>query len=270
MLFRKPVIGLNADFHVHLQHKTETDQGQRWCYSHIQSGYYDSIMKAGGVPVIIPPCLSESDLDQLLETLDGMVMVGGADLNPVFDGYIKHSFVRPLHERRERFDRMLIQQVAKHRVPFFGIGTGMQLLNVSQGGTLYLHIPEDLPRALPHRDPNSLELRHTLLVTPDSLMRRVYGEHEIIVNSSHHMAVDDVAAGFLATARSPDGVIEAIESIQEDWFAFGTQFHPESPSNTAVDIRVFFEFIEEIMRRKGMEIPEFTEEMLFSRSRVGV
>jgi putative glutamine amidotransferase len=132
--------------------------------------------------------------------------------------------------------------VAKRRRPVFGIGTGMQLLNVSQGGNLMLHIPEDLPKALPHKDPIDPAHRHGLEVIPKSLMERVYGDGEIRVNSLHHMAVDDVAPGFRATARCPDGVIEAIESVTE-WLAFGTQFHPEADSASALDLRIFEEFI---------------------------
>ena len=263
MVFRKPIIGINSDYIVNERVK----KANKPCYSCIQGGYYDSVMKAGGIPVIIPPCLSERDLDQLLETIDGIVMIGGGDLNPVNDGYIMHNFVRAMHERRETFDRMLMDRVAKHRIPVFGIGTGMQLLNVSQGGTLHLHIPEDVPKSLSHRDPNDPEHRHGLNVLADSLMEKVYGENDLRVNSVHHMAVDDVAAGFLVTARCPDGVVEAIESIMDDWFAIGTQFHPEAPSATAVDIRIFFEFVEEVMRRRGLPIPEFTEDMLFDRSK---
>jgi len=81
------------------------------------------------------------------------------------------------------------------------------------------------------------------VVEPGSLMERVYGDGEIRVNSMHHMAVDDVAPGFRVTARCPDGVVEAIESVIEDWFAFGTQFHPECESASALDIRVFEEFL---------------------------
>ena len=125
----------------------------------------------------------------------------------------------------------------------FGIGLGMQLLNVSQGGNLLLHIPEDLPRAIPHQDTMDSSHRHALIVEPGSLMERVYGEGEIRVNSMHHMAIDDVAPGFAVTARCPDGIVEAIESVMEDWFAFGTQFHPEAPSASALDLRIFEEFL---------------------------
>jgi len=74
-------------------------------------------------------------------------------------------------------------------------------------------------------------------------MERVYGEGEIRVNSMHHMAIDDVAPSFMVTARAPDGVIEAIESVVEGWVAIGTQFHPEAESASALDVKIFEEFI---------------------------
>ena len=86
--------------------------------------------------------------------------------------------------------------IAERRMPVFGIGVGMQLINVQQGGNLFLHIPEDLPDALPHKDPHDPGHRHGLEVLPGSLMERVYGDGEIRVNSMHHMAIDEVALGF--------------------------------------------------------------------------
>jgi putative glutamine amidotransferase len=174
--------------------------------------------------------------------LDGMVLVGGADLDPRRDGFMLHPSVRPIDARREEFDRRLMAHVAKRRMPIFGIGTGMQLINVTLGGTLFLHIPEDLPKALPHKDLIDPAHRHGLEVVPGTLMERVYGDGEIRVNSLHHMAVDDVAPGFMVSARCPDGVVEAIESTT-DWLAFGTQFHPESDSASALDQRIFDEFL---------------------------
>jgi putative glutamine amidotransferase len=149
-----------------------------------------------------------------------------------------------MEARRERFDRRLAHEVVERRMPVFGIGAGMQLLNVSQGGTLFLHLPEELPSAIPHRDPHDPEHRHGLEVVFGTLMERVFGDGEIRVNSMHHQAVDDVAPGFQVSARCPDGVVEAIESTQEDWWAIGTQFHPEAESATALDIRIFEEFID--------------------------
>ena len=179
----------------------------------------------------------------LLDMLDGVVLVGGADLDPRRDGYMPHPAVRPMDARREDFDRLLAKHICARHMPVLAIGSGMQLLNVTEGGTLFLHIPEDLPKALPHKDPLDQAHRHALVVQPGSVMERVYGDGEIRVNSMHHMAIDDVAESFRVTARAPDGVIEAIESLVEGWVAIGTQFHPEAETASALDVKIFEEFV---------------------------
>ncbi|MDR1491979.1 MAG: gamma-glutamyl-gamma-aminobutyrate hydrolase family protein [Planctomycetaceae bacterium] len=258
MASNKPLIGINAEYFSNTKNNA--------AYSYVPTGYYDSLMKAGATPIILPPYYEQEDIERVLDILDGVVMIGGADLDPQRDGFMLHPSIRRMEERREIFDRQLIYEVAKRRIPFFGVGAGMQLLNVSQGGALFLHIPEDLPNALPHiphRNSSDPILRHALEVAPGSLMENVYGENEIRVNSMHHMAVDDVAPGFIRTAWSPDGVTEAIESTQEDWFAIGTQFHPESSSATAMDVRLFFEFVHEINERKGVLVATASDTNIF-------
>lgn len=231
----KPLIGLNMD------HRGPRKDGPAMSY--LCAGYHDAIVKAGGVPVVVPPLEDDADLDRVLDLLDGMVMIGGADLDPRRDGFMLHPSVRLLDARREDFDRRLMHKISDRRLPVYGIGVGMQLLNLTEGGSLLLHIPEDLPKALPHKDPLDPAHRHALEVVPGTLMERVYGEGEIRVNSMHHMAIDEVAQGFAVTARCPDGVVEAIESIRSDWFALGTQFHPEADSASALDLRIFEEFL---------------------------
>lgn len=243
MHFQKPLIGLNADFR-----GAKKDSA---AFSYVGAGYYDSIVAAGGIPVILPPMDDIEDTARVLDMLQGFVMVGGCDLDPRRDGFMLHPSVRLLESRREIFDRKLIRLIADRRLPFFGIGVGMQLLNVSQGGNLFLHIPEDMPHAIPHKDLQDSGHRHGLEVTSGSLMERVYGDGEIRVNSMHHMAVDELAPGFAVTARCPDGVAEAIESQMDDWFALGTQFHPEASSASALDIRIFEEFIDGVKVQHG-------------------
>jgi putative glutamine amidotransferase len=233
---RKPLIGVNSEYRC-----AKKDSP---ALSFITAGYYDNISKAGGIPVVLPPLAEERDVNQLLDQLQGIDFVGGADLDPRHDGFMLHPSVRTMEVRREKFDRMLMRLVANRRLPVFGIGVGMQLLNVSQGGNLFLHLPEDLPDAVPHKELQDPAHRHALEVVPGSLMERVYGDGEIRVNSMHHMAVDEVAEGFVVTARCPDGVVEAIESEMEDWFALGTQFHPEAETASAIDVRIFEEFID--------------------------
>jgi putative glutamine amidotransferase len=231
----KPLIGLNADY--------RSSRKDSPAFSYLFAGYYDALIKVGAVPVIVPPLVDENDMERVLDLLDGFVLVGGADLDPRRDGFMLHPSVRPIEARREDFDRRLMESIAQRRMPVFGVGVGMQLLNVAQGGNLFLHLPEDMPRALPHSDSMDRAHRHALVVEPGTLMERVYGEGEIRVNSMHHMAIDEVAPGFAVTARCPDGVVEAIENTASDWFAFGTQFHPEADSASALDLRIFEEFI---------------------------
>ena len=237
-MLSKPIIGINADF--------RSSKGTQPAYSVITAGYFDSIIRAGGIPVVCPPLAEEDDINGLLDKIDGFMFIGGADLDPRRDGFMRHPTVRPLDDRRESFDRMLMRIVADRRMPVFGIGVGMQLLNVTMGGNLFLHIPEDLPNAIPHKDPQDAGHRHSLDIKPGSLMERVYGDGEIRVSSRHHMAIDDLATGFEVTAHCPDGVIEAIESTTTDWFAIGTQFHPENEAASALDVRVFEEFLDVI------------------------
>jgi putative glutamine amidotransferase len=234
----KPMIGLNADF--------INPSGDKPAFTYIAAGYYDAISRVGGIPVIIPPLADDDDLTQLLSQLDGFVLVGGADLDPRLDGWMLHPTIRPLAERRELFDRRLIRLIAERHLPVLGIGAGLQLMNIAMGGNLLLHIPEDRPTALPHHDPLDPAHRHTLVLTPGSLMERVYGDGELRVNSMHHMAIDEVAPGFEVTALCPDGIIEAIESRIPGWFALGTQFHPEADTASALDMRIFEEFVDAV------------------------
>ncbi len=232
---KKPLIGLNLDYR-----GAKKDSP---AFSYVSSGYYDAIVKAGGIPVLVPPMETDEDMNRVLDQLDGFVLVGGADLDPRRDGFMLHPSIRLLASRREDFDRRLMRSIADRRMPVFGIGVGMQLINLHEGGNMFLHIPEDMPKALPHQDSLDPAHRHALEVVPGTLMERVYGEGEIRVNSFHHMAIDEVAPGFIVSARCPDGVVEAIESIRPDWFAIGTQFHPESDTASALDLRIFEEFV---------------------------
>ncbi len=243
----KPLVGINTDF--------RKAQGKQPGHSVVTAGYFDKIARSGGIPVLVPPMDSEHDLEQLLEALDAFVMIGGNDIDPRRDGYMVHPAMKLMDPRRESFDRMLMAAISRRRMPLLAIGAGMQLLNVTQGGNLFFHLPDDLPEALPHKDAHDNSHRHSLVIEPGSLMEQVYGDGEIRVNSRHHMAIDELAAGFRVTAQCGDGVIEAIESYHDDWFAIGTQFHPESDAASALDARIFELFVEGI--RDNQAVPAF-------------
>ncbi len=242
---RKPLIGMNCDYR-------GASQGAP-AFAYLATGYFDSIVNAGGIPVVLPPTTDFDSLSPLLDTLDGFMLVGGADLDPRRDGYMLHSSVRPMEARREDFDRRLAFEISRRKMSLLAIGVGLQLINITEGGNLFYHIPVDLPDALQHRDPHDPNHRHSLIVETNSILGRVYGEGEIRVTSRHHMAIDRLADSFRVTARCQDGVIEGIENKDDDWFVVGCQFHPESPAASALDIRIFEEFIEGIQARSQGE-----------------
>lgn len=239
----KPLVGINTDF--------RKGHGKHPSHSVVTAGYFDRIARAGGIPLLLPPLESELDLEQVLDNLDAVVMIGGKDYDPRRDGFMVHPSMELMDPRRETFDRILVDAVSRRRMPLLAIGAGLQLLNVTQHGNLFYNIPDDLPGALPHRDSQDNAHRHGLVIEPGSLMDKVYGDGEIRVNSRHHIAIDEVAPGFKVTARCSDGVVEALESDQDDWFVIGTQFHPESDAASALDLRIFELFIEGVLEHRA-------------------
>ena len=182
----------------------------------------------------------DEDLRELLSRCEGVVLGGSSlDLDPKRLGLDKHPATKPMATRREDFDRRLAKMAVEMRLPILAIGSGMQTVNVICGGTLFQHIPEDVARPIQHRDHVERTLRHIINIVPGTRMDAMYGPGEIRVNSDHHMCVDQLAPVFKASATAPDGVIEAFESVDDDWFCVGVQWHPESDTAAALDMQAF-------------------------------
>lgn len=232
----KPRIGINGEFRAARKDVTPL--------SWFDTGYYDSVTAAGGLPILVPPFASDDDLKQIVDLLDGLVLCGCTfDMDPVRLGLEKHPANRPMPMRREDFDRRLIAMAVERRLPILAIGVGMQELNVVCGGSLFRHVTEDVPKAFHHRDAVETTLRHIIEIVPGTRMDTIYGPGEIRVNSQHHMAVDQVASLFKVSATAPDGVIESYESIDDDWWCVGVQWHPENETASALDMQVFENFM---------------------------
>ncbi len=227
---KKPRVGINMELRVPAK--------GRGPVSVIHAGFYDSVLAAGGTPIIIPPFVKDADLRPIVDLLDALVLVGGADdLDPKRLGQAPHPAVRTVPSRREDADRLLVKLAAERKLPLLGCGLGMQLINIVFGGTLYLHLPEDLPRAMPHKDPLGGAHRHGIEITPGTRLDEIYGDGEIRVSSEHHQAVRRVSNKFHVAAVAPDGVIEAIETIDPAWFCMGVQWNPAADS--ALDAQIF-------------------------------
>lgn len=165
-----------------------------------------------------------------------------------------HPASRSMPPRREDFDRRLCRLAYEMKIPTLAIGSGMQTLNVICGGTLFQHVAEDILKPLCHRDTVENCLRHVIEIVPGTRMDHIYGPGEIRVNSDHHMAVDQVAPVFRVSATAMDGVVEAYESIDEQWWCLGVQFHPESHSASALDMQVFETFMDGVREQATPEI----------------
>lgn len=237
----RPFIGINADF-------VPAGKVTR-AHARLPAGYFDSVLAAGGLPIIIPPLGKEAEFHAILDRLDGVILSGGLDLDPRRQQLASHPAVQPMSERREESDRVLVRCLLERQTPLLAIGVGMQQLNMQCGGSLYLHLPEDLPRALPHRDPTGGPHRHAILLEPNTRIDEIYGGGEIRVNSDHHQAVRQVGAKLRVSALAPDGVIEAIEAVDPQWFCVGIQWHPESETASALDMQLFECFIQACLRQ---------------------
>ncbi len=238
----RPLIGINADF---------VPAGKvTTAHVRLHAGYFDAVAAAGGLPMILPPLGKEPELSAFLERLDGFVLSGGLDLDPKRQGWPPHPAVQPMATRRDDNDRLLVRLLWQRRLPILGIGVGLHQLNAACGGTLYLHLPEELPRSMPHCDPScSGPHRHAVLLEANTRLEEIYGGGEIRVNSNHHQAVRQVGAHLRVAARAPDGVIEALETTDPNWFCLGVQWHPESDTASALDLQLLECFIQACLRQ---------------------
>lgn len=190
----------------------------------------DSILKAGGLPVIIPNTLSKENINQYFEHLDGIVMQGGDDVNPAMYGEDFHIECGDLHPQTDIFESMIIQYAFKNHVPMVAMCRGVQITNVALGGTLYQDVNFDLKSIIKHHAPREGDLlvHEIILEDSDSLFSQVTGiQDRLRVNSIHHQAINALAQPFKVVARANDGVIEIIELKDKSHYFIGTQFHPE-------------------------------------------
>lgn len=236
----RPIIGINTDFYA----ATKTYNA----HARLNAGYFDAVVQAGGLPILIPPLGKEAELDAILDRVDGVLLTGGLDMDPRRQGLPTSAAVQPMAERRELSDRILIQQIIDRQMPVLAIGLGMQQINVQMGGNLFLHLPIDQPKSLPHFDPAGGPHRHIILLEQNTKIDEIYGGGELRVNSRHHQAINVVASKMRVGARSPDGVIEAIESVDPNWFCMAVQWHPEHDTASALDMQLFECFVQATVR----------------------
>jgi len=199
------------------------------------------VERAGGLPVFIPLGLPDTTLQALYARLDGLLLSGGGDIAPELYGVALSDTISGVDAERDRTELALLRWLTGDEKPFFGICRGTQVLNVAMGGTLYRDVSEH-PGALKHTYYPDLprDLRpHEIRIEEDSLLAKVVGQPILSVNSLHHQALKEVAAGLRVSAVAPDGMVEAVE-LPNRAFALGVQWHPECLPD-APEMKALFE-----------------------------
>lgn len=188
--------------------------------------YMEAIEAAGGIPVVVPPLATEA-LVPLLTQVAGVCLSGGPDLDPVAYGASRHEMIGPTWEALDRFELGLTRAADALGLPILAICRGMQVLNVSRGGTLHQHLPDVAGERIPHRQPEvSAQPTHWVEIDPSSRLSGLLGAERAMVNSFHHQAIDGLGDGLRITARASDGTVEAVEATDRE-FVLGVQWHAE-------------------------------------------
>lgn len=219
---RKPVIGLTGNFA-----EGETRLVER---------YYKGIAEAGGVPVVIPPLADKDVIINTLDSLDGLMLTGGGDINPLWAGEEPSPRLHSINRERDEAELLAVRLAYNRQIPMLGICRGIQVLVTALDGEVEQDIAEGMQAGrltpgghalLKHsQDADRREPTHTVIIEKDSALYGIYGTGTLAVNSFHHQSVRKCGARFKVTAVAPDGVIEAIES-SEYKSIMGVQWHPE-------------------------------------------
>ncbi|MDZ8227624.1 gamma-glutamyl-gamma-aminobutyrate hydrolase family protein [Nostoc sp. ChiVER01] len=195
----------------------------------LPSEYIDAVRASGGIPILLPP--GEVEQAQLLDSLDGLIISGGGDIDPAcYNGFV-HPTIYSVDRERDAFELQLGKFALERHLPILGICRGLQILIVACGGTLIPHIPDVYGTSALHRlepEPGRrLPTEHLVRIDVESLLADCLQNSHISVVSWHHQAVDKVPPGWRVVAHAwDDGVIEAVEHEQHPW-AIGVQWHPE-------------------------------------------
>ena len=216
---KSPHIGITGNF------------GEKGC--ELAQGYYLSVLKAGGTPIVIPPHNDEKALLTLLDDLDGILFSGGGDINPLLLGEEPLPQLHSVCPQRDEGELFLAREAFRRQIPMLGICRGIQVMAAALGGKVYqdIYVQRTTDNGQQTTIKHSQEMprefaSHSVRIEEGSLLRDIFGKDMLVVNSFHHQAVSEAGPHLHVSAVSPDGIIEAVES-NEHKAVLGVQWHPE-------------------------------------------
>ncbi len=234
---QRPVIGITCG-------SSRNDPRAKTEQDRLNCAYSRAVLEAGGIPVILPMLKGFNTVDYL-ERIDGLLLSGGADIDPALYGEMTRHDSVEVDSIRDRSEIPLAKAALERDMPVFGICRGIQTLNVALGGSLIQDLPAQRPGPIQHRQTGSRSDRtHGIDVTAGSKLAEIAGSGRFDVNSLHHQALRDVADSLYVSAFAPDGIVEGVE-IPAARFVVAVQFHPEELTRESVEARrLFAAFVE--------------------------
>jgi putative glutamine amidotransferase len=196
----------------------------------LPAAYVRAVRSAGARPVLIPPDPAGSA--RLVESIDGLVLTGGGDIDPSRFGADRHELTDQVDQDRDAGEAGLLEAALEARLPILGICRGMQLINILYGGDLVQHVPDVVGHDRHKIEPGVFH-RHRVHAEPGTQLAALVGEETMLVESHHHQAVGRVGSGLIVSARAEDGLAEAIEDPERP-FCLGVQWHPEEGDDNAL------------------------------------
>ncbi len=238
----KPVIGVSMALSME-DHQPEIYPAYR--FEFLKQQYYEILESNDAIALPLPNTSYLEHCDYYLSLLDGLLLIGGEDVNPALYCMEKSELTGRVFERRDNFERELVFRAVSRKIPILGVCRGHQMINVVFGGSLYQDLSEREEETLDHRQTEKRDFSnsHPIQIEDDSRLSRIIPEPRIEVNSAHHQIIRRIPEGLKAVAFAPDGVIEALEGTDEGYL-LTLQWHPEvEPVNPASDA-VFRDFIQ--------------------------
>lgn len=238
----KPVIGITTDI--------ENESKYVLNHNNVQA-----VLRAGGLPVILPIGI-EQDAQQLSTMLDGLLLTGGGDIDPMLFGEEPHKHLGDVSPSRDLIEMTLVQEMLKKNKPILGVCRGLQIINIALGGNMYqdIYSQRDVPLLQHTQKAHRFHQSHFVQVKVGSLLESITKSEQVKVNSYHHQAVKDVPLPLIVSGVASDGIIEAIEST-EHAFVLGVQWHPEALADNkeTASLRLFEKFLKKSLECRKLK-----------------
>jgi putative glutamine amidotransferase len=194
----------------------------------VNAAYVHSVVRAGGIPLVLPHLMGADHAARALEACEALVLTGGEDVDPARYGARPSQALGTADRARDAFELALFAAARERGLPVLGICRGIQLINVAMGGTLWQDLPSERPGSVNHDPGGPRDARtHVVRLAPDSRVADALGVAVLRPNSFHHQGIRELATGLVATGWSEDGLIEAVETKGDDGWLLAVQWHPE-------------------------------------------